>query len=63
MSSKKEVGGKLTPRRRHLTYFERDEEHRYIGSEPGRTWTDQELEEKFRQYQISPKFRVIEDGK
>jgi len=42
------------PRREYLRYFARDSNHQYIGTEPEREWTAEELQEKFGQYQDLP---------
>ncbi|MCJ1227917.1 hypothetical protein MMC12_004576 [Toensbergia leucococca] len=42
------------PRGEYLRYFARDEKNAYIGTEPERSWTDKDLEEKFGMYQNLP---------
>jgi hypothetical protein len=42
------------PRRKDLKYFARDEKKNYVGSEPERTWTDEQLDGMFGQYQPAP---------
>jgi hypothetical protein len=32
-------------------YFAKDREGNYIGTEPKREWTEEELDDEFRQYQ------------
>lgn len=39
------------PRREYKRHFARDGEGRYVGTEPRREWTEEELEEEFGQYQ------------
>ena len=38
------------PRRDYLKYFAKDYDGSYIGTEPQRTWTEEELEETFGMY-------------
>jgi len=38
------------PRRDYLKYFAKDENGAYIGSEPYKKWTEEELEEEFAKY-------------
>lgn len=38
------------PRREYLKWFAKDEKGEYIGSEPRKEWTEEELEEVFGQY-------------
>lgn len=42
------------PRREYQRYFARNEANEYVGTEPERTWTKQDLEEMFGQYQNLP---------
>ena len=42
------------PRMDYLKYFARDEHHNYIGTEPERRWTPEEVEEKWGQYKNLP---------
>lgn len=39
------------PRREYKKYFAKDKEGRYIGTEPQRQWTEEELDDEFGQYQ------------
>lgn len=39
------------PRREYKKYFAKDKEGQYIGTEPQREWTEEELEDEFGQYQ------------
>lgn len=39
------------PREEYLKYFAMDKDGNYSGTEPGRTWTDAELNEAFGMYQ------------
>lgn len=39
------------PRREYKKFFAKDNEGKYIGTEPQREWTEEELEEEFGQYQ------------
>ncbi len=38
------------PRGDYLKYFAKDYDGKYIGTEPQKQWTEQELEEKFGMY-------------
>lgn len=38
------------PRREYLKYFAKDEKGEYIGTEPYKKWTEEELEAEFAQY-------------
>jgi hypothetical protein len=38
------------PRREYLKYFAKDDDGNYVGTEPQRSWTDEELDEMFAQY-------------
>jgi hypothetical protein len=38
------------PRRDYKKYFARDKDGNYIGTEPQREWTEEELEDEFGQY-------------
>ena len=38
------------PRRDYKKYFAKDKDGKYIGTEPQRGWTDDELEDMFGQY-------------
>ncbi|KAH6711817.1 hypothetical protein BKA61DRAFT_578247 [Leptodontidium sp. MPI-SDFR-AT-0119] len=42
------------PRSEYLRYFARDKNNKYIGTEPERRWTEQDLEEEFGVYQDLP---------
>lgn len=53
---KKEKGPSTTkavwmPRREYKKYFAKDGNGKYIGTEPQREWTAEELEDEFGQYQ------------
>lgn len=39
------------PRREFKKFFAKDKDGQYIGTEPQREWTEEELEEEFGQYQ------------
>ncbi|KFY92800.1 hypothetical protein V500_04027 [Pseudogymnoascus sp. VKM F-4518 (FW-2643)] len=39
------------PRREYKKFFAKDKDGKYIGTEPQREWTEEELEEEFGQYQ------------
>lgn len=56
--SGKEKEGKLRvvymPRREYLKYFAKDDDGNYIGTEPQRSWTDEELDEIFTQHVPPP---------
>lgn len=58
ISPRKEKDKKLIsvqmPRRDYLKYFAKDEDGNYIGTEPQRAWTEEELSEMFRQYKKPP---------
>jgi hypothetical protein len=57
-SSDKVTEGKLRivhmPRREYLKYFAKDEKRNYVGTEPERSWTGEELDEMFGQYEPKP---------
>ena len=38
------------PRRDYLKYFAKDDDGAYIGTEPQKQWTEEELEERFGQH-------------
>jgi len=38
------------PRGEYLKYFARDVDKKYVGTEPERGWTEEELENKFSKY-------------
>jgi hypothetical protein len=38
------------PRREYKKYFARDKDGNYIGTEPQREWTEEELQDEFGQY-------------
>lgn len=38
------------PRREYKKYFARDKNGNYVGTEPQRQWTEDELQEQFGQY-------------
>jgi hypothetical protein len=38
------------PRRDYKKYFAKDKDGNYIGTEPRREWTEEELEDEFGQY-------------
>ncbi|PVH84264.1 hypothetical protein DL98DRAFT_528679 [Cadophora sp. DSE1049] len=42
------------PRRDYQKWFARDEKGNYVGSEEHRRWTEEELEEAFKQYKPAP---------
>merc|ERR1712093_291764 len=42
------------PRREYQKWFARDEKGNYVGSEEHRRWTEEELEEAFKQYKPEP---------
>jgi len=56
-SSDREKGGEshlrvvYMPRREYLKYFARDAKRNYIGSEPERDWTDEQLDDMFGKYE------------
>jgi hypothetical protein len=43
------------PRRDYLKFFARGLKGEYIGSEPWRRWSEEELEERFAQYKPPPR--------
>ncbi|KAH7397938.1 hypothetical protein BKA64DRAFT_673160 [Cadophora sp. MPI-SDFR-AT-0126] len=58
-SKEKELKDKIMkvvymPRREYLKWFARDEKGDYVGSEEHRRWTEEELEEAFKQYKPEP---------
>jgi hypothetical protein len=42
------------PRREYKRFFAKDKDGNYIGTEPQREWTEEELEEEFGQYHKLP---------
>jgi hypothetical protein len=42
------------PRQDYKKYFAMDKDGKYIGTEPQREWTDDELEDMFGQYHKEP---------
>jgi hypothetical protein len=38
------------PRREYKKYFARDKDGKYVGTEPQRVWTEEELQNEFGQY-------------
>jgi hypothetical protein len=42
------------PRREYKRFFAKDKDGNYIGTEPQREWTEEELEEEFGQYRKLP---------
>jgi hypothetical protein len=42
------------PRREYIKYFAKDNDGRYIGTEPAKQWTEEELDEMFAQYKPEP---------
>lgn len=58
MVAGKEKGGKLRvvymPRRDYLKYFAKDDNGNYVGMEPQKSYTDQELDDMFAQYVPPP---------
>ena len=60
LSEEKNGNGRLTkvvymPRREYLKWFARDEKGQYIGSEPKKEWTEEELAEQFKEWQPAVK--------
>jgi hypothetical protein len=47
------------PRIEYQKYFAFDEQGRYIGTEPQRSWNEKELELEFGEYQDMPKKKWV----
>jgi len=63
-NKKKDDGKPITrvvymPRREYLRYFARGLKGEYTGREPLKQWTEEELEETFKEYQPLPKKKVF----
>jgi hypothetical protein len=56
--SGKDKEGKLRvvymPRREYLKYFAKDDDNNYVGTEPQKSWTDEELDKMFAKYVPPP---------
>lgn len=64
---KKDEGKGLTkvvymPRGDYLKYFARGQKGEYIGTEPYKKWTEEELDEAFNQYKPAPPKKGVRTG-
>ncbi|KAG9240647.1 hypothetical protein BJ878DRAFT_483656 [Calycina marina] len=60
MSEEKQYNGRITkvvymPRREYLMHFACNEKGEYSGTKPKKEWTEDELNEKYKEFQLPPK--------